>query len=123
MSDDDIDEKPSGFEEIQRTVRGAWIEAADPATEEKVEALPPMPAPAGRAYPKSFVPGIDFDPQLEHLVYATTEPEAVVLRTKLTTDEELRERDLNIVERLKAKGSIAWSFSNGLPSSHSPRAC
>ena len=50
MSDDDIDEKPSGFEEIQRTVRGAWIEAADPATEENVEALLPMPVPAERAY-------------------------------------------------------------------------
>ena len=154
MSDDDMDEKPPGFEKIRRTVRGESLdsqscsieiflpqhlvdhfndearmldeakrkvaregrerqasryEMADRASEEKTAAaaaLTAAPVPAKTAPPESLVPGIDFDPQLEHLVYATTEPEAVVLRTKLTPDEGLKVRDLEIVDRLKAKGPL-----------------
>lgn len=109
------DEKRIGEEAKRKVAResrerlAARLEAAQHAAEEK--AAPPSilatpRIPAKLASPQSFSLDFDFDPQFNHLVYAATEPEAVVLRTKLTSDEEVKRRDLEIVDRLRAKGPL-----------------
>lgn len=88
--------------------------------EKPKEASPPAEAPCSvmqrpfdeAAKPEAavsahtFVPGVDYDPQREHLIHAPDAPAQALERAKLTADDELNARDLEVLTRLKSRGPL-----------------
>ncbi len=62
--------------------------------------------PEAEVAAKTFVLGLDYDPQLEHQIHAPNAPAEVLERSKLTADDELKARDKEILQRLKDRGPL-----------------
>ncbi len=62
--------------------------------------------PENAVLSKPLVPGVDYDPQLEHQIHAPNAPAEVLERSKLTTDDGLNARDKEILTCLKERGPL-----------------
>jgi ATP-dependent Lon protease len=55
---------------------------------------------------KTLAPGVNYDPQREHLIHASDAPAQALERAKLTADDGLNARDLVVLTQLKNRGPL-----------------
>lgn len=100
--------------ELDEQIRQALIDEKPKEVSQQAEvprvpvekALDKTPNPEAAVSVITFVPGVDYDPQREHLIHAPDAPAEVLERAKLTTDDALNARDLEILTRLKDRGPL-----------------
>lgn len=90
-----LEEKPEEVARPPEVPRGAMQRPLDKKPDPEAE----IPA-------KTFVPGVDYDPQREHLIHSPDAPAKMLEGAKLSADAELNARDQEVLTRLKDRGPL-----------------